>query len=83
MLLPLAVSFIYGEYDSAQSFIITILTVFILGFIISRVTHTKNRVIYAKEGFAIVALAWLMMSFFGALPFVISRDIPSYVDAFF
>lgn len=83
MLLPLAVSFIYGEYDSAQSFIITILTAFLLGVIISRGARTKNRVIYAKEGFAIVALAWLMMSFFGALPFVISRDIPSYVDAFF
>lgn len=43
----------------------------------------KNRVIYAKEGFVIVAFAWLLLSGIGALPFVISGEIPSYIDAFF
>ena len=36
-----------------------------------------------KKGFAIVALAWLLWSLFGALPFVISGSIPNYIDAFF
>lgn len=43
----------------------------------------KNKTIYAKEGFMIVALTWIIISLFGALPFVISGAIPSYIDAFF
>ena len=38
---------------------------------------------YAREGFVIVALAWIALSLFGALPFVISGAIPSMIDAFF
>ena len=43
----------------------------------------KNRDIYAREGFTAVGLSWILMSLIGALPFVISGDIPSYVDALF
>lgn len=37
----------------------------------------------AREGFVIVAISWILFSFFGSLPFVINSDIPSFVDAFF
>ena len=43
----------------------------------------KSKRIYSKEGFAIVGLAWLLWSAFGALPFVLSGSIPHYIDAFF
>ncbi len=43
----------------------------------------KNQTLYAKDGFFIVALSWIVLSVFGALPFRISGAIPSYVDAFF
>jgi trk system potassium uptake protein TrkH len=43
----------------------------------------KRTSVYARDGFAVVALAWIAMSVFGAFPFVISGDIPNYVDAFF
>ncbi|MBO5412632.1 MAG: TrkH family potassium uptake protein [Clostridia bacterium] len=43
----------------------------------------KNQNIYAKEGFVIVALSWIVMSLFGALPFWFSGAIPSYIDALF
>lgn len=43
----------------------------------------KNHAVYAKEGFVIVALSWIVMSLFGALPFWFSGEIPSYVDALF
>lgn len=43
----------------------------------------KNNEIYAKEGFVITALCWIVMSLFGALPFVFSGSIPNYVDALF
>jgi len=46
-------------------------------------SRPKSRVIYAKEGFAITSLAWLSLSAIGALPFFLSGQIPSYIDAFF
>ncbi len=43
----------------------------------------ENQTLYAKDGFFIVALSWIVLSLFGALPFRVSGAIPSYVDAFF
>ena len=43
----------------------------------------KDFHIYAKEGVLIVALCWILWSFFGALPFVFSGQIPNIIDAFF
>ena len=43
----------------------------------------KQTDLYAKEGFVIVSLSWVILSLFGALPFVISGAIPSFIDAFF
>ncbi len=45
--------------------------------------RVKSHDMYAREGFVSVALAWVLMSAVGALPFVFSGEIPSYVDAFF
>lgn len=50
---------------------------------VSRLVKPKDKVIYAKEGFLIVALSWVIVSVFGALPFVISGEIPRFVDALF
>lgn len=43
----------------------------------------KDFHIYAKEGVLIVALCWILWSFFGALPFVFSGQIPNIIDGFF
>ncbi|MBE6692345.1 MAG: TrkH family potassium uptake protein [Ruminococcaceae bacterium] len=83
LLLPMFVALIYGESIPFVSFLGTSLGAIGLGAIITRLCKTSNNVIYAKEGFAIVALAWLGTSAFGALPFWISGEIPSYIDAFF
>ncbi len=82
-MLPLLCSVIYGETSSVIAFAISAGISLGVGLIISAVSHTKNKLIYAKEGFAIVALAWLAVSAVGALPFVISKFIPNYIDAFF
>ena len=80
LLIPLFVAVIYGE--SVLPFVITIgaLVVAALPGILQKPKNTK---IYAKEGFVTVAASWLLMSAFGALPFVFSGAIPNYVDAFF
>ncbi len=83
MLLPAAVALIYKEGIQFWSFIATVAITALLGTVFSLVNRTKDSVIYAKEGFAVVSLSWLMLSAVGALPFVISGEIPSYVDAFF
>ncbi|MBQ4317081.1 MAG: TrkH family potassium uptake protein, partial [Clostridia bacterium] len=83
LLLPAVVALIYGEYRQLWSFLVSAAGALILGTIIALISRTSNKVIYAKEGFAIVSLAWLCMSAVGALPFVISGEVPSYVDAFF
>ena len=43
----------------------------------------KNTKLFAKEGFVIVSLSWILLSAIGALPFVFSKAIPNYIDAFF
>ncbi len=81
LLLPLATSFIYGE-ACAYSFIITIIIALALGACLYLI-KPKSDIVFAKEGFVIAALTWIIMSALGALPFVISGEIPSYVDALF
>ncbi len=83
LIIPAFVALIYGEFRQLFAFLITVALGFFGGMLLSRLCKTKNNVIYAKEGFAVVALAWIGMSAIGAVPFVISGDIPSYVDAFF
>ncbi len=83
MLIPAAVALIYREYESLFAFLITAAVSFVAGLVILLITRTKNRVIYAKEGFAITALAWVVMALVGAVPFTLSGEIPSYVDAVF
>ena len=82
-LVPFGVALIYDEKSSITAFLSAIIIALILGFALTFATRKHDRVIYAKEGFAIVAMAWFFMSAVGAIPFVINGDIPSYVDAFF
>ena len=82
MVLPLIVSLIYRESCSVD-FLISIGVALVTGFALTLIFKPGSKVIYAKEGFVIVALAWLVLSLIGALPFYISREIPSYIDAFF
>ncbi len=81
-LFPLAVSLIYGETCSS-AFLSSILFALVIGSLMTVLFWPKSRVIYAKEGFAITTFAWLAVSAVGALPFVISKQIPNYIDAFF
>lgn len=82
MLLPLIVSLIYQE-AAAISIGISIVTALVSGFLLTRIFKPGLKVIYAKEGFVITALCWFALSAVGALPFFISGEIPSYIDAFF
>ena len=80
MLLPLLCSVIYGE----NPFPFIIPMVILLGLSLLFTLRTpRNKSMRARDGFVCVGLSWIVMSLFGALPFVISGQIPSFIDAFF
>jgi len=81
MLLPTVVSLIYGE-AVLKSFLITIAFLVAVGLTLVAM-KPKNKTIYARHGLIIVALGWILMSLFGALPFYFSGEIPSYLNAVF
>ena len=81
MLLPLLCAVVYNE-PNKWVFLVCALICALVGTPLVLAGH-KNKVMYAKEGFASVALSWIVISIFGALPFVISGAIPNYVDALF
>ena len=83
LLIPMLVALIYGEMNIVPAFLIPAVCAGVLGFIFAHTFPPRDRILYARDGFMIVALAWLVLSGIGALPFVISREIPSYIDAFF
>ncbi len=81
LVFPAIGALIYGE-DTLLSFAVTIGALTLTGLLAVKKRPAKTS-IYAKEGYVIVALTWIMMSLFGALPFYISGHIPSFTDAFF
>ena len=82
LLIPVVVGLIYHEQASVSAFLITIAITAAAGALLSLVKPGKSS-IYSREGFAITGLSWMLLSFFGCLPFVISRQIPDFIDAFF
>lgn len=83
MLAPLAVSFIYKEsLVHILAFLIPIVAVTVIGFLL-QIPKPERDNLYQKEGFALTAMVWIVMTLFGAIPFVINGDIPNYIDACF
>ncbi|MCI8328786.1 MAG: TrkH family potassium uptake protein [Oscillibacter sp.] len=79
LLLPGLTALLYRE--PLLPFLVPILLLLLAGLPLQR--RPKQTALYARDGFAVVALAWVLMSAFGALPFVIDRCIPNFIDAFF
>ncbi len=86
MTVPVLIGAIDGERNVMFSFGLTIAiiaAVCALLLLICRSRDTSERGFYTQEGFVTTGLSWLAMSFFGCLPFVISGQIPSVIDAWF
>lgn len=81
MLIPFAVSIYYSE-SVGSYFLICSLVMFVVGFALTR-KRPKNSKFYAREGFVITALSWLLLSVTGCLPFYLSGEIPSFTNALF
>ena len=81
MLVPAVTALVYRESQVVYFLLTMVLCGGIGGLLVYR--KPQNSVLYAREGFIIVALSWMVLSLFGALPFFLSGCIPNYVDALF
>ena len=80
LILPLTAAMWYHE--SVLPFLWTMLPLALIGGGLNFV-KPKSGSLFAREGFVVVGLSWVLMSAFGALPFVLAGDIPHYIDALF
>ncbi len=82
MMLPLICAFCYGEDEIIPVLLLGIALCLVFGTFLS-FRSPKNKSMYAKEGYVTVALCWIVMSIFGAVPFFASGHIPNFIDAVF
>lgn len=80
---PMLISFFQDETASWTAFLATMLIQVVFGLILLVIFKPTSKRLYAREGFVIVALSWVIISVFGALPFWMSGAVESYVDALF
>ena len=78
----LVIGLFRGEWNAVAAFA-AVMAMLILAGEILRHIKARRKEYYAREGFVTVGLTWLLLSLFGALPFYISRAVPSYIDCFF
>ena len=82
MVPSLIVSFIYGD-GVHLAFIVTMAALLVLGAVIVALFRRQELNMRPREGFVAVALCWITITIFGALPSYISGAMPSYIDALF
>lgn len=81
MTVPSVTAIVYSEAQLWHFLVVMAGCLLIGGLMIIR--KPKSTTLYAKEGFVIVSLSWIVLSLVGALPFFISGTIPHYIDAVF
>lgn len=81
LLLPLLVSVGYGE-ACWEPFLWTLGLCSLCGLILTRIPARKNR-LQGRDGYTVVAMAWIVLCLFGAVPYVLSGAVPHYADALF
>ena len=83
MIPALLISVFGGETMAVWGFLVTLAVIAVLGLVLHMLCRGAPSAFYAKEGLVCVGASWIVLSLVGCLPFYISREIPSYVDAFF
>ena len=83
MIPALLISLFCREWMAVQGFLVTMALAAAIAAVLWRICRRAPSAFYAKDGLVCVGLSWVVMSLIGCLPFVISREIPRYIDAFF
>lgn len=83
MIPALGISLYCGDAMAVKGFLYTLLIIAGMTAVLSMLCRGAPSAFYAKEGLVCVGFSWIILSLVGCLPFWISREIPSYIDAFF
>lgn len=84
LMIPAAlISLINHETSAAIALLATIIITFAFGQTLLMCVKPTSKLIFVREGFMIVSFGWMLLSLFGALPFIFSGEIPGFVDALF
>ena len=82
MVLPIVCGCFYGEWPFVIYYIACAAAYMIAGFLIS-MKKPKNMTVFIKDGCVATALSWLVLSIAGCIPFMLTKEIPSFTDAVF
>ncbi len=82
LLLPSLVGLFYHEFRQSLTYLCIAVLCLVLGVLCSFYGKRSSQ-LYPKDGFVSVSLGWIVMSIFGALPFVLTGEIPGFTDALF
>ena len=83
MLPAMLISLGYGEWGAVRGFLYTIALLAFVSLVLFLICRKAPNALSAREGMVCVGTSWIILSLFGCLPFFLSREIPSYIDAFF
>ena len=83
MVPAIIVALIYHEMPVVKAYVLCILALLAVSGLFWYISRSAKKRFYAREGLVCVGLGWLIISIFGALPFVITREIPNFIDALF
>ena len=83
MIPAVCIGFGYGETHATMSFLISMAIILAVAGIFALLSRNAQKTFRAKEGLVCVGTSWILMSILGCLPFFLSREIPSYIDALF
>ena len=83
MIPALLISLFLREQTAVYGFVIAIAAIALAALLLFGLCRRAPRALDAREGMVCVGIGWIVLSLFGCLPFFVSREIPSYIDAFF
>ena len=83
MVPSLGISLAEGHGRAVTGFLVAICASFAAAMVLHVLCRNTKKTFYAREGMVCVGLCWIMLSFFGCLPFYVSGEIPHFVDALF
>ena len=83
MLPAMFISLAYRESTAAKAFVLTIVLLLVISVLLRFFCRGAKSNFYATDGMVCVAMSWIILSLTGCLPFVISREIPRFIDALF
>ena len=79
-LIPSLLIAIYYKQEDMYPFLFSIILISLIGLMMYNI-KVENKAIKIREALIIASLGWILISLFGSLPFVLSKSIPSFVDA--